>query len=154
MREQFRSQLRHRECAAFNAMMELNPFSASDAELAGAIADYMVARAKLLRENYNMTFCVILESRRATCALPFDWKRKNMWGIRTKDEARARQWCLDALLGDYHLDLYSGAWNLNSFRKRQQEIWNESLGLPPVPATLDEKPAAAFRRLVELRPAG
>lgn len=35
------------------------------------------------------------------CPLPYDWTRKNLVGVSTKDRERARQWCIDAMLAGY-----------------------------------------------------
>jgi hypothetical protein len=65
------------------------------------------------------------------CPLPFDWQHKNIVGISTRDRARARQWCINAMLAGYgvfssHTRGGSGAGQgtLAQIRHRIRQQWS------------------------------
>jgi hypothetical protein len=103
--------------AADDAMDNVDP-DASDETIASITADYFLIgfttrHLDILHDVRPSTQKRIERIRRegwlnyqpadpsGPCPLPYDWTRKNVVGISTKDRERARQWCIDAMLAGY-----------------------------------------------------
>lgn len=101
MKEQaWREYLRHRQITE-DAMWAVNP-DASDAEIAKAIANYLLVKQPPYR--LGITHDVRARKQRVIhsadfgpCPLDYTWQHKNTVGITTLDEYIAEQWIIKAL---------------------------------------------------------
>jgi hypothetical protein len=111
---------------AEDAMNSLNP-DASDEAVACAVADLYLARtAHLGFITLSIFHDVRLRSRAGPCPLPYDWNRKNIVGVTTRDRVRARRWIISAMLAGYgvfyHMSRNSsgfGQGSIEAIRRRQ-----------------------------------
>ena len=106
-----------RENAAYNALCDL-PVTVTDLELALAIAEHRIADAQIGRRGKLKIFHDVRKRTGTTAPLPYDFQDQNMIGIYVKDEARARDWCVKALLLGYAIFVNSGGTALKHWRDR------------------------------------
>ena len=71
-------------------VQELSP-DASDEEIIKATADYLIAQGPYHGGKWHLS---ILD---AKGPVEHDWRHKNVWGITTKDAARARAWISECM---------------------------------------------------------
>jgi hypothetical protein len=104
------------EDAAEDAMASVDP-DATDEVIAVVIADYLVTQLPTSRTCHLSVLHELRPRELARfrkysperpfdhgigpCPLPYDWQRKNVIGISTRDRDRARQWAIDATLAGY-----------------------------------------------------
>jgi hypothetical protein len=106
----------HRRANAAEDVLEAMAADASDMEIAQAVADYLLAKRpphhlSIMHDVRPSTPKRIARLRKdfpnfqgqphGPCPLHYDWHRKNMVGISTRDESVARQWIIDAMLLGY-----------------------------------------------------
>lgn len=102
-----------------DAMREVDP-DASDQAIAEVLADYLLSTLAHSRAFHLSTYHDVRPSAPARlarvwkfnpdyqphepvgpCPFPYDWSRKNIVGISTRDRERARQWIIEAALAGY-----------------------------------------------------
>lgn len=100
---------------ALDRLDAIDPDRASDEVIADIIADYLLwskppyclyihhdVRVSTQRKIERMRkFFPDIPVHSIVPRVPYDWARKNIVGISTRDRARARQWAIDAMLAGY-----------------------------------------------------
>ena len=120
--------------AAEDALAAISP-DASDATIAGIVADYLLTRYSTRYFHLSIIHDVrpsapvrLARLRKhfpdyqphepmGPCPLPYDWTRKNMVGISTRDRERAREWIIAATLAGYCV-----------FRGFSRDSWSSGAG--------------------------
>jgi hypothetical protein len=130
---------------ASNAMDNIDP-DANDEVPAGIRADYLMTGHYMTTRHLAIMHDVRPSAQRTIerirkyrpdyepaqdtgpCPLPYDWNRKNIVGISIRDRARARQWCINALLLGYSVHAYDnkngagfGGMTLAAIRKQRRD---------------------------------
>jgi hypothetical protein len=127
-----------RQTAAANRFDELDPLTATDDEIIEATAEYLIANYASSRKPYKLYLSILNMSEERPVS--YDWQYKNVRGITTTIEARARAWIRECMLQGYGVfgagtkgDGGGGKGCLRDIRERQLERarWrNRKLGAP------------------------